>query len=258
MIAVDCDGPACVVGEPGRALSDSRDMVFAREQATREADAAARALFDAGASEVIVWDNHGVGANLVFDQLDPRCEILLGAGFGQRFPLLDESYAGVLMVGYHAMEGTPDAVLAHTYSPWAYKEIRANGQPVGEIALDGAVAGALSVPVIFVSSDDKGCAEALNFLPWIEYVVTKVGHGRTCARSKHPHVAEQEIYDKVQAAVERLGDMQAFAFENPVQIEITFKKFITALKARIRRCGWEFVGGRTLATELNTMLDWRC
>ncbi len=134
MIAVDCDGPACVVGEPGKALSDSRDMVFAREQATRETDAAARALFDSGAEQVVVWDNHGFGSNLIFDRLDRRCEMLLGTGFGQRFPMLDETYDGVLMIGYHAMEGTPKAVLAHTYSPSAYKTIRANGRKVGEIA----------------------------------------------------------------------------------------------------------------------------
>ncbi|MEJ2199938.1 MAG: M55 family metallopeptidase, partial [Desulfuromonadaceae bacterium] len=131
MIAVDCDGPACVVGEPGKALSNSRDMVFAREQATRETDAAARALFDCGAKKVVVWDNHGFGANLVFDQLDRRCEVLLGTGFDRRFPFLDETYTGVLMIGYHAMEGTPGAVLAHTYSPGAYRAIRVNGQTVG-------------------------------------------------------------------------------------------------------------------------------
>src|SRR5512139_4064813 len=201
MIAVDCDGPACVVGDPGRALSNSRDMVFAREQATREADAAARALFDSGASQVVVWDNHGNGNNLVFDRLDRRCEILLGTGFDRRFPLLDESYAGVLMIGYHAMEGTPGAVLAHTYSPDAYRAIRVNGRLVGEIALDAAVAGELGVPLLFVASDEKGCNEALSFMPWVETVATKQGFGRTCAHSKHPAVVEEEIYQAVRRAV---------------------------------------------------------
>ena len=85
LVGVDCDGPACVVGDPGKSLSFSRDYAFARAQATREADAAARALFDAGAEKVIIWDNHGLGANLQFDLLDERCEIALGAGFGVCF-----------------------------------------------------------------------------------------------------------------------------------------------------------------------------
>ncbi len=54
MIAVDCEGAACVVGEPSMSLSNSSNMAFAREQATRETNAAARALFDAGAKKVVI------------------------------------------------------------------------------------------------------------------------------------------------------------------------------------------------------------
>jgi len=258
MIAVDCDGPACVVGEPGKALSNSRDMVFAREQATRETDATARALFDAGAKQVVVWDNHGAGANLVFDRLDRRCVVLLGTGFGRRFPQLDASYAGVLMIGYHAMEGAPGAVLAHTYSPDAYRAIRVNGQTVGEMALDAAVAGELGVPLLFVASDDKGCQEALNFMPWVETVATKQGFGRNCALSKHPTVAEEEIYQTVRRAVVRRKEMQPFTFTHPVRVEIEFKKCKQAAKALVRRQGWRLTGVKSIRTELSTMLDWRC
>jgi len=258
MVAVDCDGPACVVGEPGRALSDSRDMVFAREQATRETDAAARGLFDAGAEKVVIWDNHGMGSNLAFDQIDRRCDILLGAGFGRRFPLLDESYSGVLMIGYHAMEGTPNGVLAHTYSPYAYKKILANGQAVGEIELDAAVAGELGVPVLFVSSDDKGCAEARKFMPWVDTVETKIGFGRTCALSKHPAVAEEEIYRKVRQVVAKRKLMKCFAFKKPTEIEIVFKSRLKLLKARLRRTGWKLGSSRSIFASLDSMLDWRC
>ena len=79
-IAVDCEGPACVVGEPGKGLGSGENYRFACLQATREANAAARALFDAGAQEVVVWDAHGTGVNLQYDLLDPRCRILLGSG----------------------------------------------------------------------------------------------------------------------------------------------------------------------------------
>jgi len=258
MIGVDCDGLSCVVGEPGQALSNSRDMVFAREQATRETNAAARALFDSGATQVIVWDNHGFGANLVFDQLDSRCEVLLGTGFERRFPQLDESYAGVLMIGYHAMEGTPNAVLAHTYSPDAYQVIRVNGRKVGEMALDAAVAGEFGVPLIMVASDDKGCDEALSFMPWIETVTTKKSFGRNCAHSKHPAVAEKEIYEAVCRAVGRLDKMKPFTFFSPVVIEIEFKLYFQWLKARILRKNWNFSGLKCINVELKSMIDWQC
>ena len=161
--------------------------------------------------------------------------MLLGAGFGRRFPGLDESFAGVLMIGYHAMEGTPNAVLAHTYSPWAYRAIRVNGQEVGEITLDAAVAGELGVPLIFVASDELGCQEAKCFMPWVETVATKQGFGRNCASSKHPAVAGEEIFRAVQRAVDRICEMKPLTFAAPMRVEIEFKRFVQAAKARIRR-----------------------
>ena len=68
-IGVDCEGAACVVGEPHKGLKDSVNYPFATRQAALEADAAARALFDWGAEEVIVWDNHGSGVNLDYSCL---------------------------------------------------------------------------------------------------------------------------------------------------------------------------------------------
>ncbi len=257
MIAVDCEGAACVVGEPGRSLSRSQNMKFAAEQVTRETNAAARALFDAGAKQVVVWDNHGDGANLVFDQLDQRCEILLGSGFSRRFPELDKTYAGVLMIGYHAMAGTSNAVLAHTYSSDAYHAIRVNGLEVGEMALDASVAGELGVPLIFVSSDDKGCAEALKFMPWVETVETKRGLGRNCAYSKNPGVVETEIYATVCRAVEQLSEKQLFTFKPPMQIEIQFEKMTQMVKTRIRRQGWQISGVKTLRGTFPDMLKWK-
>jgi len=258
MIAVDCEGAACVVGEPGRPLSRSCNFEFAREQATRETNAAVRALFDAGAEQVVVWDNHGDGVNLVFDQLDERCKVLLGTGFSRRFPGLDETYAGVLMIGYHAMQGTSNGVLAHTYSSATYQAIRVNGMGVGEIAIDASVAGELGVPLIFVASDEKGCAEALNFIPGVETIATKKGFGRNCAFSKHPVVVEDEIYLAVKQAVAGLEKMDIFTFKSPVTIEIQFKKILQVLKTIIKCQGGKFSLPKTLSFELSSMLEWHC
>jgi D-amino peptidase len=258
IIGVDCDGQACVVGEPGLPMNDSSDYAFARRQATREADAAAKALLDGGAEQVIVWDNHGAGANLEFDRLDPRCEIALGAGFGRRWPGLTEQFDAVVMIGYHAMEGTPDGVLAHTYSPPAYRWIKANGQEVGEMALDAAVAGAFGVPLIFVASDEAGCEEARRQMPWVETVATKRGRGRHCAFSKHPTRAAEEIGAGVRRAVERLGEMQPFRFESPVEVEIRYKRLHQALKARILRRTWRLAGAMTLRRTFENFRDWSC
>ena len=258
MIGMDCEGAAGVVGFPRSTLCASMDLEFARKQATREADAAARALFDSGADQVIVWDNHGSGTNLVFDLLDSRCTIAHGLGFARRFPGLDESFAGVLMVGYHAMQGTPMGVLAHTYSPGTYRTIRVNQKAVGEIALDAAVAGESGVPMIFLSSDQQGCREGRSFMPWIETVATKQGFGQHCAVSMHPQYSPDIIYAGVQKAVQRSLDMKPFTFKKPVKMEIEFKNRLAMLKFLVRRKGWKLASTRKIIKVVPSMLEWQC
>src|SRR5699024_3918848 len=129
------------VGTPGEGLSyGSANAAFAAREVLQEANAAARALFDCGAQRVILWDNHGGGVNFDYHQLDPRCEIALGR-FHPRFPGIDESFAGILFIGYHASASTKDAALSHTYSSKTYQYYRINGRDVGEMEIDAAFSG---------------------------------------------------------------------------------------------------------------------
>ena len=238
MIGVDCEGPACVVGAPGGTLNNSRNYEFARRQATREADAAARALFDAGAQRVIVWDNHGGSLHLHYDDLDERCDILLGVGAEHRWSGLDDSFSGILFIGYHPMDNTADGVIAHTMSSTGYQWMKVNGVEVGEMAIDAALAGALGVPAIFTASDHLAAAEARRFMPWIETVTTKQALGWNMALSKHPRRAVREIYEGVRRAVDRIGEMQPFTFEKPITLEIRFKRIEAAQGAARGHSGW--------------------
>lgn len=77
IVAVDLEGVACAYAPLGASVEDSFNVQFVRKQATKEADAAVRALFDMGATEVVVWDNHGRGCSLDCDLLDERCYIAI-------------------------------------------------------------------------------------------------------------------------------------------------------------------------------------
>ena len=231
VVAVDCEGVACAVGSPGASINSSRDLEFAKMQATREADAAARGLFEAGATQVIVWDNHNGSLNLHYDDLDRRCDIALGVGFEHRFPGLDETFSGVVLVGYHAMDNTEDAVIAHSFSSASYQFMKVNGQEVGEMAIDAAVSGAHGVPIICVASDDKGVAESLSFFPGIETVTTKHALGWNAAVSKHPSRVVDEIFSAAQKAAGRAGEFSPFRFTEPLTFEIRFKRLEAAQAA---------------------------
>lgn len=232
-IGVDCEGAACVVGTPGKGLADSENYAFACRQAAREADAAARALFDQGAEEVWVWDNHHTGVNFDYDLLDSRCRIVLGSDSGTRFPGIDGDFGGVLFVGYHAREGTRGAVLAHTYSSVTYQYYRVNGVEVGEMEIDAAFAGAAEVPVIFAASDEAGAAQARESFPWAEAVATKRGFSWNSAVSLHPQAACRAIYDGVTAACDRLAEMRPYTFSLPMELSVRFKRMDAANAAAL-------------------------
>lgn len=233
VVAVDMEGIACAYGPLGGSVEDSFNIASVRRQATREADAAAKALFACGAQEVIVWDNHGRGCSLDYDALDERCKIGIGATVGTRYPVLDQSFSGIVMIGYHAMASAENAVLAHTYSNVNYQHIKVNGTELGEIGLDAAIAGAYGVPVIFVSSDDKGIAEAKGLLPWIETVETKQSFSYTRIVSKHPKMVVKEIFTGVQNAVSRLHEMKCFDIPEPIEVEVRYRRSDAAKHANI-------------------------
>ncbi len=253
VVAVDCEGVACGVGSPGASLNGSRNLAFAQKQATREADAAVRGLFEAGATRVVVWDNHNGSLNLEYDLLDSRCDIALGVGFGERFPVMDESYAGVVFVGYHACDSTIDGVMCHTFSSQAYQHIKVNGRLVGELAMDAAVAGLHGVPPLFVASDDKAVAEAVDFFGPIETVTTKEALGWNCAVSKHPKRVIDEIFEGVQRAVARRGEMAPFRFDTPLDIELRYKR-LEAAESASRQHGWERVDAYTVRRRVDSVL----
>jgi D-amino peptidase len=256
VVSVDAEGLACVVGAPGGTLNDLKENYqFARKQGAREADAAARALFDSGATEVIVTDAHGSGVNYHYDLIDKRCDIALGSGSELRLPAVTPDCAGLLLVGYHAMDNTPDAVICHTYSSMTYQWMKVNGNECGEIAIDSAIAGARGVPVMFVASDDKGVAEAKRFLPWIETVTTKQALGYNAAISKHPLRVLDEIYAGVKKATSRRAEMKAMKFPEPVTLEMRYKRIEGAEKRSRDHAGWQRVDAYTIKKSAPTLSD---
>lgn len=256
IVAVDCEGVACAVGSAGGSLSGSQNFDMARRQATREADAAARGLFDAGAEQVIVWDNHGGSLNLDYDALDERCDIALGTGFAHRWPGLDAGFNGVLLVGYHAMDNSGNGVLCHSFSSATYQYMKINGCEVGEVEIDAAMAGEQGVPLLFVAGDHQCVAEAQRFFPGIQTVTTKIAHGWNAAVSKHPRRAVQEIRQGAERVARRCGEVAPFTFAAPVQFEIRYKRLDAAQAAsRGFRRGVR-VDPYTVRWELSRLSDW--
>lgn len=247
-ISVDLEGLACVVGSYGQGLAENtKNYAFAAQQGVKEANAAAKALFDSGAEEVVIWDCHGTGVNLDYSQFDKRCKFIIGAGSRIRFPGIDDRYDGVLFIGYHAYD-TPKATLAHVYSSSTFVSHKINGKDIGELQLDAAIAGKRGVKTLFVSSDDICVAQALESFPWVKSVVTKTALAWNSCISKHPDFVCDEIYEKVKEAVKDIDKMKPYIIQTPFELSVTYKRIEYAQGCSLRNpdnTPFEFVDAYT-------------
>lgn len=231
-ISVDFEGAACVVGVPNKPMAglgsglecDSAIFRQAQRLVTAETNAAIRGALAAGATEIIVDDNHGCGHNLLYEELHPEAKVLIGVPRPQRFHLLDKSFAGIILLCYHPMAGVRNGVLSHSYSSESVHKMSLNRQAVGEIGLDAALAGELGVPVIFVSSDEAGCAEARRQLGKdLVTVATKKGLGRNCALSLSPAKAQALTEAGAEQAVKLARTRKPYRPRGPFVLERVFK-----------------------------------
>ena len=80
-ISVDMEGISGLV-RWADVISTGMDFQRNRRFMTQDANAAIAGAFDAGATEVVVEENHGVEelCDLVLDEIDPRCRVVRGAG----------------------------------------------------------------------------------------------------------------------------------------------------------------------------------
>ncbi|MCD6291252.1 MAG: M55 family metallopeptidase [Anaerolineae bacterium] len=219
-ISTDMEGIAGIV-LPEQLRRGTPEYAEARLLLVREANAAVEGALAAGADEIIVFDGHGTGFNFPPEEMHPAARWVHGAHYWPRFPFLEGS-AGMILLGYHAMAGTLGAVRDHTMSSASWQELRINGRPSGEIALDAAIAGELGVPVIMVSGDDKACAEASAFLGDVVTAEVKQGIARHAALTLAPTRARELVRERAEEAVRRAAGRHPYRVDRPVTLELTY------------------------------------
>lgn len=173
-VSVDMEGISGICRE-SQVFDDGKDYAQGRRFYTWDVNACVDGCFRGGARRVIVRDSHGGGANLLWEELDARGEYVQGAT-RERFPFLDEC-GGLILLGYHAMATTREAILEHTMTSKFWQRVWLNGKLCGETAIDAGIAGDHGVPLVMVSGDDKLCAEAKRLVSGVLGVVVKKGLG---------------------------------------------------------------------------------
>lgn len=221
-ISVDIEGVTGVTAWEETSLGEE-EYTWAREQMTRETLAAVEGAILGGAREIYVKDAHDSARNL--DLIDFPDEVkIIRDWTGEPVPMLgclDESFDGVIYIGYHAGaygEGNP---LAHTISNSKLNYIKVNDKYASEFLLNSYRAWELGVPSIFLSGDLEICKEAEAISKGIETVAVKEGLG-SASINMAPRLALEKIRDGVERAMQNIGKCKINLPEK-FKVEMSYK-----------------------------------
>ena len=183
-----------------------------------------RGLKDGGATEIVVLDGHGSQA-VIPHLMEPGAKYITGKprpGAGN-LSALDSSFAGMVMIGFHAMMGTPDGVLNHTQSSKTENRYWYNGLESGELAQNALIAGYYGVPVIMVSGDEATTREARKFFgEEIITVATKKGLSREAAILYPFEETRKALYEGAKKAVGVISNCKPYRTETPVKVRMQY------------------------------------
>lgn len=205
-------------GNPG----EQYDWPHARRMMTHDVNAAVRGARAAGAERVLIKDSHGRSKNLLIEDLEPGVELISGHGSHPNGMMtgIDASFDCAMLVGYHAMAGTPLAIMEHTISGFVHR-LWLNGRQGGEQALSGMVAGAAGVPIVCVTSDLAGCLEAEAWFPGVATAAVKEGIGRYMGRCLHPSETGPMIEEAARRGCSERAT-EPLVYDGPVTVRIEF------------------------------------
>ncbi len=213
----------------------------ARKYLTWDVNACVEGCFMGGAATVVVRDAHGGGYHFIWEELDPRAEYIQGASPKERMPNIAK-FDGLILLGYHAMAGTPEAILEHTMSSKGWQNFWMNNRRCGELAIDAGIAGDHKVPTIMVSGDDKVCREARAFIKGVVTVQVKKGldvQGGILLPRKE---ALRRIREGAKQAVQSCDKIKPFKVKKPVKMRLELVSRGTVPRAR---AGRKVIDGRT-------------
>jgi len=186
---------------------------------TQDVNACVEGCFAGGAEQVVVRDIHGGGNHFVWEDLDPRAEYVRGATERERLPGIAQC-AGLILLGYHAMAGTREAILEHTMSSRGWQSFRMNGQLTGEVGIDAGIAADHGVPTIMVSGDDKVCKEVKRLLKGVVVAQVKIGLACQGGQLLSREASRDLIVRRSSEAVGKAPSIEPLRVKSPVTMRL--------------------------------------
>ena len=213
-IITDLEGITGVVSPDKQAKPGSPGYEEARKFLMSDLNAAVEGALEGGASEVLIYDMHYYGLNVILDKLHPKAKIIMGNPHVVSPEMgLSNTFKGMLMVGFHAMAETKGALLPHTYS-YDMKALYLNGVLMGEIGMEAAIAGTYGIPLIMISGDSKGIEEGRKLLGDFEEATVKYAIDDEGAVCLPLSISKEIIKEKALSAVKRINEFKPYSPSN--------------------------------------------
>jgi D-amino peptidase len=222
-ISADMEGISGIVGDD-QLSAGGAEYGRSRKLMAEDVNAAIRGALAAGATEIVVNDAHGSQRNLLPEDLDPSAR-LISHSFKRHGMMegLDETFAAVIFIGYHAKADTPGGLFAHTGSG-VVRDLQIDGRSVGEGGMNTMLAQWYGVPVVLVTGDDVAVAEVKEVATSARGVVVKRAINVRAAELKSVREARKEIEA---AAREAIGSARKEGPKrpSPVRVRLRYRNF---------------------------------
>jgi D-amino peptidase len=165
---------------------------------------------------------------------------------------LDESFAAVMMVGYHSAAGEEGNSLAHTLSLEA-AEIRINGVRASEFLIHALASSMLGVPTVLVTGDAGLMDEVKATNHHIGTCAVKKGHGQSTV-SMTPASACAAIAAAAERALRGDAAKCLLPIEDKWVVEVQYNNPVGASRHQWYP-GAKHVGNRTIRLEAHAYFD---
>ena len=235
LISVDMEGITGVVSQSHTDHTAAEYQRF-RKLMTGDANAAIEGALAGGATDIVVNDSHGNMDNIPIEELNPAARLISGSP--KPYSMMEgigSDVDAMFLVGYHARAGSAPAIHDHTWSSVQVYAATLNGQPMGEIMLNAALAGHFAVPVVLVSGDQLATSEAREVLGDVETVTVKIAKGRGAADCLPPAKTAAIIRQAAQRAVQKAQERKyvPLVVQAPITLGIEFVRSIQAERAEL-------------------------
>lgn len=216
-ILTDLEGISGVFKFKQTREKDTPQNIEACEYFMDDLSAVVRGLFDGGATEILVCDGHG-NQCVIPHMMEPGVKYITGVPRPGAMYGLDESFAGMVQLGAHAMMGTTDGVLNHTQSSKSENRYWYNGVECGELVQCALKAGYYGVPTILVTGDVATCRESEHFFgKSCVTVAVKEGIAREAAILYPFEEARKALYEGARKSMEMLSECKPFKLDMPIK-----------------------------------------